>query len=134
MSSMEANEFDKKNQELQVLLSNLDDVCERATKNSLFSEWHQALLDKTQEVLKELNEIGSQKFFIRSRENKEQQEYEEYIDNKDYKDYRVSLVSKINGKKISFYNDRDLHTSAGSIPEKVSFYTSSFASENKSII
>jgi hypothetical protein len=55
---MEANEFDKKNQELQVLLSNLDDVCERATKNSLFSEWHQALLDKTQEVLKELNEIA----------------------------------------------------------------------------
>ena len=31
--------------------------------------------------LKELNEIGSQKFFIRSRENKEQEEYEEYLEN-----------------------------------------------------
>ena len=31
--------------------------------------------------LKELNEIGSQKFFIKSKENKEQEEYEEYLEN-----------------------------------------------------
>ncbi len=31
--------------------------------------------------LKELNEIGSQKFFIRNREQKEEQEYLEYLEN-----------------------------------------------------
>ena len=34
--------------------------------------------------LKELNEIGSQKFFIRNREKQEEQELEEYLENQKY--------------------------------------------------
>ena len=55
---MQGNGYEEKQKQLQVLLSNLDNVCERATKNSLFSEWHNELLDQTKKLVNELNEIA----------------------------------------------------------------------------
>ncbi len=55
---MEPSEYDKKNQQLQVLLNNLNDVYERATRNSIFSSWHKDVLQETEKVVTELNEIA----------------------------------------------------------------------------
>ena len=58
MTNMQGNGYEEKQKQLQVLLSNLDNVCERATKNSLFSEWHNELLEQTKKLVNELNEIA----------------------------------------------------------------------------
>lgn len=111
---MESNEFDIKTKELQTLLSNLDDVCERATKNSLFSEWHGELLAKTQDLVNELNDIAQ-------KEGKPPVvvDYSKYV----FKPSELSIDDLVE----TYDNSQDVE-----LEEKIKFYTY-YKDENKKL-